>query len=49
MYKEYGEIYDINTNKNNAPMTTPYDMNNPFKALIDQIDKVRTYVLAGGQ
>ena len=49
MHKEYGKIYGMDTNKNNAPMMTPYDMNNPFKTLIDQIDKVRTYVLAGGQ
>ena len=26
MHKEYGKIYGMDTNKNNAPMMTPYDM-----------------------
>ena len=49
IYKEYGDIYYMETKKNNVLMITPYDTEKKIVTLMNQIEKVHTFALAGGQ
>ena len=49
MYKEYRDIYDMDTEKIYVLMMTTYNKYNYFTMIINQIDKYHKFALEGGQ